>query len=99
MFHISQYPEEQEILLPPCCALTVNEVVPAVPGEPLILRCSYDGTLLSDRLQLACWCDLQEATCELKKVLEEMQLPANSSEKVSEKAGAVATPRGSAARA
>eukprot|EP00930_Biecheleria_cincta_P033364 TRINITY_DN23113_c0_g1_i1.p1 TRINITY_DN23113_c0_g1~~TRINITY_DN23113_c0_g1_i1.p1 ORF type:complete len:2255 (-),score=582.31 TRINITY_DN23113_c0_g1_i1:175-6126(-) len=64
LFPMSQYPDEQELLLPVLSVLQVLDVR-AAPGEPLRLHCRFQGTLMSKNLENACLFDLETASYEL----------------------------------
>ena len=60
--HLSQYPKEQEFLLPLCSML---EVIDVSVGPPVVLRCQYLGTLLSSSFLHDCMVDLIGAWTDL----------------------------------
>lgn len=61
---LSQYPEEQEVLLPLLSVLRVEEVS-AVPGQALRVSCQFQGSMMSSRLRAACLSDLAMASYDL----------------------------------
>ncbi|CAK0798029.1 unnamed protein product, partial [Prorocentrum cordatum] len=61
---LSQYPGEEELLLPACSLLRVV-AVRSQEGHPLRVDCEYAGTMLSDDLLRAAWDDLREASWDL----------------------------------
>ncbi|CAE7237080.1 unnamed protein product, partial [Symbiodinium pilosum] len=61
---LSQYPDEQEVLLPLLSVLRVEEVS-AEPGQALRISCQFQGSMMSSRLRAACLSDLAMASYEL----------------------------------
>ncbi|CAE7686874.1 unnamed protein product, partial [Symbiodinium microadriaticum] len=61
---LSQYPEEQEVLLPLLSVLRVEEVS-AIPGQALRVSCQFQGSMMSSRLRAACLSDLAMASYDL----------------------------------
>lgn len=61
LFHLSQYPMEEEVLLPMLAMMKVVDVR-REPGQPINLLCVYKGTVLSSKIQAAILADLGEAS-------------------------------------
>jgi len=71
---VSQYPEEQEVLLPFLSVLRVQDISFGA-GQPTRLRCQFQGSMLSPRLRSACLSDLTMASYELVQGLDDLQIP------------------------
>jgi hypothetical protein len=72
LYEISQYPKEQEVLLPAFSMLKVKAIEPSLKeDEPARLACDFAGVLMPEVLQFACEQDLRRAMAQLWTAGEE----------------------------
>lgn len=71
---VSQYPDEQEVLLPFLSVLRVQDVS-FEAGQATRVRCQFQGSMLSPRLRSACLSDLTMASYELVQGLDDLPIP------------------------
>ncbi|CAK0821355.1 unnamed protein product [Prorocentrum cordatum] len=69
LFRVSQYPEEQELLLPACSLLEIKKI--SSRNRQLYVECDYRDTLLSKDLRTAVWGDLRDTTYDLARLVAE----------------------------